>query len=96
MGTASKRGGARERRGAQVNSTNGLQGICFRWVHRKGESVQARICIAIGVQRLSRGVVQKGAREALRQAIKLRRDAGLPAPGLDRAVAAFEDWRRGS
>lgn len=94
MKAKSNRGGARKRREAQANSTNGLLGITFRWQYRKGNAIQARICIAVGRRRTSRGVAKLGAREAMRQAIKLRRDAGLQAPGLERALASFEDWRR--
>ena len=96
MKANTSRGGARQRRTAQANSSTGLLGITFRWVYRKGAAVQARICVVVGKRRTGRGVVKLGAREAMRQVIKLRRDAGLQAPGLKQALAAFEDWRRSS
>lgn len=89
----SKRGGSRVRSDPQVNSSTGLLGITFKLAHRKGYAMQPVICVIVGTRRFTRGVTRRGVRKAMQDAIKLRRDAGLQAPGLNRSLKAFNDWR---
>lgn len=90
------RGGSRVKPGPQSNNTSGLLGITFRWSGRI--RVQGRItysleaCVAVGKKRHTIGMMVRPARDVLRQAIALRRAAGLPVPTLAAAVRAFEDW----
>ena len=90
------RGGARVRVAPQRNNSSQLLGVSFRWATKRGQSsAHPVICIAIGDRRTTRGVTKAGVREAMRAALKLRRDAGLRVPTLTQAIEAFEEWRRG-
>jgi hypothetical protein len=91
----SRRGGARIKPGPQRNNTSGLLGIWFRWNHKHRRNLVhywPEVCAAVGERRISRGLSRRTPREALREVIKQRADAGLPVDTLERAVRAFNRW----
>lgn len=88
------RGGARNTGQTLANNTSGLPGIRFV-VYRKKRRGRGKsrptvhVCAAVGTRRPARSVAANGELEALRQVIKLRTDAGLPAPTLRKAAKAL-------
>lgn len=88
------RGGARTTGLVLPHNTSGLNGIRFV-LYRKKRRGRAKsrptvhVCAAVGNKRPARSVTANGELEALRQIIKLRTDAGLPAPTLRQAAKAL-------
>lgn len=95
MPTLPTRGGARQRTKPQPNNTSGLLGIRFRWKHKTKRRLThwwPEVEAAIGRRRISRGLLKRTPRQALRDVIRARRDAGLAVPTLREALEAFERW----
>lgn len=92
------RGGARSRGQIYAHNTSGLPGIGFAWFQRKkGRRLVGKptlhVRVAVGDRRLARSADANGDLEALRQAIQLRADAGLPVPTLRKAASALRAFR---
>lgn len=95
------RGGARTTGLVQANNTSRLNAITFRWYQRvkrgrKASKPTMHVVVAVRDRRYARSVDANGELEALRQVIKLRTDAGLPAPTLRiaaKALRAFMETR---
>jgi hypothetical protein len=84
------RGGHRNPGHPQSNSTTGIAGVFFGF-----DGNRPRIQVVVGAKRYSRGTTVLGQREAMRQALELREQAGYPVPELGYALRALRAWLRG-
>ena len=81
--------------GPQSNNTSGILGIWFRWAcktRRRLTTYHPVICAVVGDRRITRGLSERTPRQALRELLALRADAGLPVASLESAVRAFNRW----